>query len=94
MSQKSEVVCHSRDNVKDTVLAAEAISRIEVGQRGRLCFPLDYALIVCEAEAKATTQSLRGCGRGSGAVGRSVVVSLKGFVEDSERFIEQVCRTM
>ena len=26
-------------------------------------------------------------------VGRSVVVSLKGFVEDSERLIEEVCCT-
>jgi hypothetical protein len=37
------------------------------------------------------TQSLGGFGRGSGAVGRSMVVSLKRFVEDSERLIEQVC---
>ncbi len=32
-------------------------------------------------------------GRGSGAVGRSMVVRFKGFVKDSERLIEEVCCT-
>lgn len=34
--------------------------------------------------------SLRGRGRESSAVGRSMVVSPKGFVEDSERLIQKV----
>lgn len=34
---------------------------------------------------------LRGCGRG--AVGRSMGLSLNGFVENSERLIEEVCCT-
>jgi len=48
----------------------------------------------CEGgEGRGATQSLRGCGRGSGAGGRSMAVSLKSFVEDSERLIEEVCCT-
>jgi hypothetical protein len=42
---------------------------------------------------ESAVQSQRDCGRGSGGVGRSMVVSLKGFVEDSERLIEEVCCT-
>ena len=44
-------------------------------------------------EVRGTTQSLRGCGRESGAGGKSMAVSLKGLVEDSERLIEEVCCT-
>jgi hypothetical protein len=55
--------------------------------------PLDYAPIVQGKRGNGTTQSLRDCGRGSGGVSRSMVVSLKGFIEDSERLIKEVCCT-
>lgn len=38
------------------------------------------------------TESLCGCGRGSGTVG-GVVVAIQGFLEDSERLIEEICCT-
>ena len=46
-----------------------------------------------ERRCGGTPQSLHGSRWGSGAVGRSMVVSLKGFVEDSERLIEEICCT-
>jgi hypothetical protein len=44
-------------------------------------------------EKRGTPRSLRGCGRGSGTVGRIIVVSLNGFVQDPKRLIEKVCCT-
>jgi hypothetical protein len=49
---------------------------------------------MCEGvEGRGTTQSLRGCGRESGAGDKRMTVRLKGLVEDSERLIEEVCCT-
>jgi hypothetical protein len=54
---------------------------------------MDYAPMVYERSGGGTTRSPRDCGRGTRGVGRRMVVSLKGFVEDSERLIEEVCCT-